>query len=61
MPTYSEGKCSCLCDNNSWSNLNLLGRASCVPVNAHQAFCGVAFAVSMASLLHVIYHLRRQV
>jgi len=26
-----EAGCSCVCEDKSWSNLNLLGRASCVP------------------------------
>ena len=61
VPTHNGGQCSCVCQNSSWSNLNLLGRPSCVPVKAHQIFGWAGLAASVVSLAHVIYHLRRQV
>ena len=62
-PTYDdgEGQCSCVCNDERWSDHNLLGRASCVPVIAHAIFGWVGLVLSTAALCHVTYHLSRQV
>lgn len=56
-----EGGCWCDCEDDSWSDLNVLGRPSCVPVKAHLAFGCVGLMLSVAALYHAVYHLRRQV
>lgn len=61
-PTYDgEGQCACVCDDERWSDHNLLGRASCVPVMAHVIFGWAGLALSLAGLCHASYHLNRQV
>lgn len=55
-----DGGCFCVCGNDSWSSLNILGGASCVPVKAHRIFGWVGVAVSVAALGHAAYHLREQ-
>lgn len=64
-PGYPEldtgGLCSCVCYDGTWSDLNILGRASCVPGAVHTVFGGVGLALSVAVLCHAIYHRRRQV
>lgn len=62
-PTYDDGggQCSCVCDDERWSDHNLLGRASCVPVLAHAIFGWVGVALSAAALCHAAYHLHMQV
>lgn len=57
----ADGGCFCVCDNENWSGLNILGGASCVPVKAHRIFGWAGLAVSVISLGHAAYHLRRQV
>ncbi|CAM9155797.1 unnamed protein product [Ectocarpus sp. 13 AM-2016] len=63
-PGYPEhdtgGLCSCVCEDGTWSNWNILGRASCVPVVVHTIFGGAGLTVSVAVLFHAIYHLHRQ-
>ena len=61
-PTYDgDGICSCVCKDDDWSNLNIFGRASCVPRKAHDVFGWVGLAFSMAALCHVVYQLNQQV
>lgn len=56
-----EDTCFCVCADDSWSDLNILGGASCVPVKAHHIFGSVGLAISVAALGHAAYHLHRQV
>lgn len=56
-----EGRCFCVCEDDSWSDLNLLGRASCVPVKAHMIYGWVGLVLSVAALCHAAYQLHRQV
>ncbi|CAM9667119.1 unnamed protein product [Ectocarpus fasciculatus] len=56
----SDGTCSCVCDNDTWSERNILGQPSCVPVVVHLVFGGVGLALSVAVLCHAAYHLHRQ-
>lgn len=58
-----EGECFCACgeNNDSWSDKNILSRASCVPAKAHLLYGLVGLALSTAALCHAAYHLRRQV
>lgn len=55
------GNCFCVCEDDGWSDINILGRASCVPVIAHQVFGWLGLILSTAALFHVVYHLLRQV
>ncbi|CAN0110918.1 unnamed protein product [Pylaiella littoralis] len=57
----AAGRCSCLCEDDSWSDLNILGRASCVPVMTHRIFGWVGLVLSVAALSHAAYSLDRQV
>ncbi|CAM9175991.1 unnamed protein product, partial [Ectocarpus sp. 12 AP-2014] len=52
--------CFCVCEDDSWSNLNILGLASCIPVKAYVIFGWVGLAFSMAALSHAAYHFQRQ-
>ena len=56
-----EGRCSCICDNERWSNHNILGRPSCVPVVAHMILGWGGLVLSMVALCHGAYQLKRQV
>jgi len=39
VPEYdNEGRCSCSCEDASWSDHNILGRPSCVPVKIQLTF-----------------------
>ncbi|CAM9398021.1 unnamed protein product, partial [Pylaiella littoralis] len=49
------------CDDDGWSDLNILGRASCVPVQAHLVFGGAGLVFSVIGLCHAAYHFNRQV
>ncbi|CAN0501230.1 unnamed protein product, partial [Laminaria digitata] len=64
-PMYRDGEgggqCFCVCDDERWSDHNLLGRASCVPVIAHLTFGWIGLAVSAAALCQAAYQLHRQV
>lgn len=62
VPTHDgDGGCICACENDSWSNRNVLGLASCVPVKAHLLFGWFGLVISVATLSHAAYHFRRQV
>lgn len=62
IPSHDEGDlCSCTCEDDSWSDQNILGQASCVPVSAHLIYGGVGLVASMTALFHALYHLRRMV
>lgn len=50
-----------MCEDDSWSDLNLLALPSCVPVKAHMIFGWVGVALSVATLCHAAYQLNRQV
>lgn len=56
-----DGTCFCICDDDGWSAVDILGRASCVPVKTHQVFGWVGLALAAAALSHAAYHLTRQV
>eukprot|EP00752_Nemacystus_decipiens_P004321 g3946.t1 len=43
------------------SDLNLLGRPSCVPVKAHMIYGWVGLVLSVAALCHATYQLHRQI
>jgi len=53
--------CSCICEDEGWSDRNILGIPSCVPSKAHLVFGVVGLLASMTSLLHTSHHLYRQV
>lgn len=55
------GSCSCICGEKGWSEFNILGQASCVPIQAHVIFGALGLATSVASLSHAAYQLNRQV
>ena len=57
----TEGRCSCVCEDEGWSDRNIFGSASCVPVRAHQTFGWVGLGVSVGLLCHSAYLLFRQV
>ena len=62
IPTHDEeGRCLCACEEDSWSDRNILGRASCVPAKANRVYGLVGLALCAAALGHAAYHLRRQV
>jgi len=62
VPMHDEGGlCSCVCEDNSWSDHDILGSASCVPVKAHLLYGCVGLATSLTALCHAMYHLRRLV
>jgi len=56
-----EGGCWCACGGDGWSDLNVLGRPSCVPGKAHLAFGCVGLILSASALSHAAYHFHRQV
>ena len=59
---YDEaGMCWCSCDGEGWSDTNILGRPSCVPVAAHLTYGWVGLLLSVSCLFHAAYHLHRQV
>ncbi len=60
-PSYEDRACVCVCESDSWSDLNLLALPSCVPVKAHMTFGWVGVALSVATLCHAAYQLNRQV
>ena len=61
-PRYDEeGRCFCVCEDDRWSDLNLLARPSCVPVKAHVIYGWVGLVLSVAALCHAAYQLHRQV
>ena len=58
----SDEHCSsCVCDDGSWSDINILGNASCVPRKAHLAFGWIGLALSTTCFCHAAYHRHRQV
>lgn len=62
VPTHDgDGGCFCACESDSWSNLNILGLPSCVPVKAHLLFGWFGLVISVVTLSHAAYHFRRQV
>ena len=62
QPMYDEaGMCWCSCDGEGWSDTNILGRPSCVPMAAHLTFGWVGLIFSVAGLVHATFHLRQQV
>lgn len=63
VPTHDDGsgECSCSCEDDSWSDLNIVGRASCVPMMSHRMFGWVGLILSVATLVHALYNLVRQV
>lgn len=61
-PTHDEEvRCFCVCEDDSWSDTNILGRASCVPALAHLIYGWVGLSLSTAALCHAAYQLDRQV
>ena len=56
-----NGLCWYSCDGEGWSDTNVLGRPSCVPVAAHLTFGSVGLCFSVAGLFHAAFHLHRQV
>lgn len=62
QPAYGAGgQCSCICEDDSWSDRNILGRASCVPDVVHKVFGWAGLGISVGVLCHAAYHLRRRV
>jgi len=65
LPSYDDRGsylgCWCACEDDSWSDLNLLALPSCVPVKAHMIFGWVGVALSVTTLCHAAYQLNRQV
>ena len=62
-PTFDDdGRCSCSCDGDtSWSDVNMLGHPSCVPVPAYVTFGLAGLFISVAGTFHAGFHLHRQV
>ena len=61
-PIYDADRlCWCSCDSDKWSDVNILGHPSCVPMAAHLTYGWIGLVVSVAALLHAAFHLRRQV
>ena len=61
-PIYDADRlCWCSCDSDKWSDANILGHPSCVPMAAHLTYGWIGLVVSVAALLHAAFHLRRQV
>lgn len=60
-PGPPVGASLCICEDESWSDRNILGRASCVPAVAHETFGWVGLVFSVGVLCHAAHHLRRQV
>lgn len=56
-----DGQDACICNNEQWSDRNILGLASCVPPKVHVIFGWIGSVISAAALCHAAYHLRRQV
>lgn len=52
---------SCVCEDDGWSDFNILGRPSCVPTKAHVIFGAVGVISSVAGICHTVYQLNRQV
>lgn len=50
-----------MCDDGSWSDLNILDSASCVPRKAHLVFGWVGLVLSTTCFCHAAYHRHRQV
>lgn len=62
QPTHSaDGRCWCICEDETWSDRNILGRAACVPHVAHTTFGWAGLVLSVCVLCHAVHHLRRQV
>lgn len=60
--TNERGECSCACgDEESWSEYNILGRASCVPKKAHLIYGALGLLATVASLCHAMHQFNRQV
>lgn len=57
----SHEHCSCVCDDGSWSDLNILDSASCVPRKAHLVFGWFGLVLSTTCFCHAAYHRHRQV
>ncbi|CAN0293311.1 unnamed protein product [Ectocarpus sp. 6 AP-2014] len=57
----ADGACRCACEDETWSEYNILGLPSCVPSKAHVVFVAVGVLMMMTSLGHAAYQLYRQV
>ena len=55
------GDFTCECEDELWSDTNILGRPSCIPTKAHVIFGTVGLASSMVGICHAAYQLNRQV
>ncbi|CAM9710897.1 unnamed protein product, partial [Ectocarpus sp. 12 AP-2014] len=53
------GTCTCSCGEN-WRSFNIVGRASCVPRAAYEAFGYVGLALALMHLAHAVYNLIQQ-
>ena len=56
-----SGDFTCECEDELWSDTNILGRPSCIPTKAHVIFGTVGIASSMVGICHAAYQLNRQV
>ncbi|CAN0245930.1 unnamed protein product [Ectocarpus fasciculatus] len=52
--------CSCICEDDSWADHNILGSDSCVPIKAHMIFGSVGIVLSVAVLSQALYQLHLQ-
>ncbi|CAM9266768.1 unnamed protein product [Ectocarpus sp. 6 AP-2014] len=52
--------CSCICEDDSWADHNILGSDSCVPIKAHVIFGSVGIVLSVAVLFQALYQLHLQ-
>ncbi|CAN0188442.1 unnamed protein product, partial [Ectocarpus sp. 12 AP-2014] len=52
--------CSCICEDESWADHNILGSASCVPIKAYVIFGSVGIILSVAVLFQALYQLHLQ-
>ncbi|CAN0450077.1 unnamed protein product [Ectocarpus sp. 12 AP-2014] len=52
--------CSCICEDDSWADHNILGSDSCVPIKAHVIFGSVGIILSVAVLCQALYQLHLQ-
>ncbi|CAM9958208.1 unnamed protein product [Ectocarpus sp. 4 AP-2014] len=52
--------CSCICEDDSWADHNILGSDSCVPIKARMISGSVGIILSVAVLFQALYQLHLQ-